>query len=327
MIASLLFLSQASLTKAAITHCPSIITPLPSLRKLASLDFEAVRSVDANGATLDFPLQAFTALVNRTKITSLSLVDTQLSSLDKDLFFQFSGLKELRLSRCGLQRIDVNAFAPLMRDVSPGNPFDAGFAKLTVGGNDKLTVFPWDVLLPVSKTLETVSIESNSNLVSVAFSPNSPTTMSLPSVVSLTVTGNSALKLIPADVLDTLHYKKSAVAEALPVLFNLSVVFTNNGNACDDCQGLSSLSAWARAGTVNSEDRYLDFACSRDAAGNAPEQATGTTEFWRQYVEPRTCRAVETSTTAASGTSTLAVWNSAGFILLALIPGALVLHR
>ncbi|OQV12160.1 hypothetical protein BV898_13577 [Hypsibius exemplaris] len=198
--------------------------PLTSARlpNLSRLRLKNVRSLDASGGAADedpFPFGWFTSGLERPRITEVVLEGVFLSSVTKEMFDGYTGLKKLALINCGISTIHPRSLFALAPQ--PGQP--AVLTEFAVENDRALTVFPWDVLRPVANINSKSQLSPNNPWLSSIGHAEASDAFFLHKLDVLTITGND-ISFFPRAILSSVSKADAA-----------RIVFADNPNACGDC--------------------------------------------------------------------------------------------
>ncbi|OQV15341.1 hypothetical protein BV898_10447 [Hypsibius exemplaris] len=241
------------------------LQPFPAtLVNLAKLTFSKVTSRDLLASTV-LPLQQLTASIAKAKITELELDAVTIFEMEEAFLAGFSGLKTLSVTASEVRAVQPDALKPLQVTTpgAEGTPETVGsnLVLLVFNENRGIKAFPWEVLAPVSNSIESVELKNNNDLTKVTFASNPEAgSFTLPQLTKLNVNNNPALSTLPANVLALIGANSAATTST-------SVEFLDNGNQCQQC-GLKSLVTWAKAKPATAGPRDLKVSCRRDCLEN-----------------------------------------------------------
>ncbi|OQV13644.1 hypothetical protein BV898_12115 [Hypsibius exemplaris] len=137
------------------------VPPLPFLPRLTHLHFDHIVSSFSNQS---FPLQTVTRLLDRSRLLQLVLQRLRVPVVDATFFTGFTGLETLKFHDCEIYDFHPNAFGAFISCLPERLPPDSRLlnkkgscsSSLTflVMAGLKMQTFSWDVLAPISASLE-----------------------------------------------------------------------------------------------------------------------------------------------------------------------------
>jgi len=246
---------------------PNNYQPFPTLN-LTKLTLKNINVADqtvqvgnsAGRHGVRFPLQGLTKQLDRSGLKRLTLEKVTFYYLGQHDLDGFTGLEELILKDSNLLTIDPRAFSGLSAPVT-----GSSLKRLTIAGDDWLTSFPWEVLLPVADSITEVGLYDCRLLTSITYQPAHNEGKSLKHLGQVYLMRNSKLQTVPREVVATLRE-------------STSVNFKYNGNACGT-QDLTPLICWVLRETGT--PRHLHTTCEDYAKKTV--DLPGTKEFWESY--------------------------------------------
>ena len=143
------------------TDNPSLELPLPFLPSLSELHIKratfAYASSSASSWNLrPFPLHSFTVSLRPSTIRILLVEDVLLGSLNATTFSNFNQLEKLILKRCCIEIIQQDTFQAFRTVPLQGMTINrsSNLKSIEIEHDKKLTQFQWEVLSPVSYSLQ-----------------------------------------------------------------------------------------------------------------------------------------------------------------------------
>lgn len=133
----------------------------PRLSQLHTLIFRkiaAFRGTVEEGVSVNFPLPQLTALLDKSSVTNIKLDSIRGLHLEENYFAGWPALGDLSIISCAISAIHPRSFAALPPSkMSDGGalatPLNTRLNRLWIFADRTLTVFPWDVLLPIAESI------------------------------------------------------------------------------------------------------------------------------------------------------------------------------
>lgn len=151
-----LFIDSITFFKAELIQpFPALATP----NNVIELDLRNITSLNSDSVVVGFPFARFTAGLDKSQFQRLSIWKVNLQTIGEDYFSGFTGLQELWVSESTIIAIHPRSFYGFARGLPPtASPTSVEYTSalkkvhfLSIFG---LAAFPWDILLPVSGSIE-----------------------------------------------------------------------------------------------------------------------------------------------------------------------------